>query len=229
MMSWWIISVQIFWGAFSCIFFYDCISNHHFTERAKRKQKTIWVAAQSSAVFQTTTWYLLNHRNAISFLKVCMILKSEESVPVSLPALVLSADHVLLSSTATIKEGSAFLTALNSSLSEYNASSARTAAEHMHFFLISGCPVLQFLFHLFLLLLLFLIISSLLSRIPSILWRTDFYIHLSNGSERFHRMLILSCAFFISTNMMETLFSWIHHLSTNTTCHCERVKSTFYK
>ena len=41
--------------------------------------------------------------------------------------------------------------------------------EHMHFFLIFGCPVLQFLFHLFLLLLLFLIISSLLSRIPSIL------------------------------------------------------------
>lgn len=36
----------------------------------------------------------------------------------------------------------------------------------------------------------------------------DFYIHLSNGSERFHRMLILSCAFFISTNMTETLFSW---------------------
>lgn len=62
-----------------------------------------------------------------------------------------------------------FLTVLNSSLSKYNASSARTAAEHMHFFLIFGCPVLQFLFHLFLLLLLFLIISSLISRIPSIL------------------------------------------------------------
>ena len=209
MRSWRKINVQIFWGAFLCIFFYDCISNHHFTERAKRKQKTIWVAAQSSAVFQTTTWYLLNHQNAISFLKVCMILKSEESVPVSLPALVLSAEHVLLSSTVTIKEGSASLTVLNSSLSKYNASSARTAAEHMHFFLISGCPVLQFLFHLFLLLLLFLIISSLLSRIPSILWRTDFYIHLSNGSERFHRMLILSCVFFLSTNMTETLFSFL--------------------
>ena len=209
MRSWWKINVQIFWGAFLCIFFYDCISNHHFTERIKRKQKTIWVAAQSSAVFQTTTWYLLNHRNAISFLKVCMILKSEESVPVFLPSLVLSADHVLLSSTVTIKEGSASLTVLNSSLSEYNASSARTAAEHMHFFLIFGCPVLQFLFHLFLLLLLFLIISSLLSRIPSILWQTDFCIHLSNGSERFHRMLILSCEFFISTNMTETLFSFL--------------------
>ena len=82
---------------------------------------------------------------------------------------VLSADHALLSSTVTIKEGSAFLTVLNSSLSKYNESSARTAAEHMHFFLVFGCPVLQFLFHLFLLLLLFLIISSLLSRIPSIL------------------------------------------------------------
>lgn len=35
-----------------------------------------------------------------------MILKSEESVPVSLPARVLSADHALLSSTVTIKEGS---------------------------------------------------------------------------------------------------------------------------
>ena len=98
-----------------------------------------------------------------------MILKSEESVHVSLPALVLSADHVLLSSTVTIPEESVYLTALNSSLSEYSVSSARTVAEHMHFFLISGCPVLQSLFHLFLLLLLFLIISSLLSRIPSIL------------------------------------------------------------
>ena len=48
-----------------------------------------------------------------------MILKSEESVPVSLPSLVLSADHALLSSTVTIKEGSAFLTVLNSSLSKY--------------------------------------------------------------------------------------------------------------
>ena len=131
MRSWWKINVQIFWGAFLCIFFYDCISNHHFTERIKRKQKTIWVGAQSSAVFQTTTWYLLNHQNAISFLKVSMILKSEESVPVSLPARVLSADHALLSSTVTIKEGSAFLAVLNSSLSKYNASSARTAAEHM--------------------------------------------------------------------------------------------------
>ena len=74
-----------------------------------------------------------------------------------------------LSFTVAIPEESVCLTALNSSLSEYSVSSARTAAEHMHFFLISGCPVLQFLFHLFLLLLLFLIISSLLSRIPSIL------------------------------------------------------------
>ena len=89
-----------------------------------------------------------------------MILKSEESVHVSLPALVLSADHVLLSSTVTIPEESVYLTALNSSLSEYSVSSARTVAEHMHFFLIFGCPVLQFLFHLFLLLLLFLIISA---------------------------------------------------------------------
>lgn len=120
--------------------------------------------------------------------------------------LVLSADHVLLSSTVTIKEGSAFLTALNSSLSEYSVSSARTAAEHMHFFLISGCLVLQFLFHLFLLLLLLPVISSLLSRIPSILWQTDFFIHLLNGTERFHRTLILSCAFFLSTNITETLF-----------------------
>ena len=76
-----------------------------------------------------------------------MILKSEESVHVSLPALVLSADHVLLSSTVTIPEESVYLTALNSSLSEYSVSSARTVAEHMHFFLIFGCPVLQFLFH----------------------------------------------------------------------------------
>ena len=83
--------------------------------------------------------------------------------------ITLASDPVPLSFTVAIKEGSAFLTVLNSSLSEYNASSARTAAEHMHFFLIFGCPVLQFLFHLFLLLLLFLIISSLLSRIPSIL------------------------------------------------------------
>lgn len=59
---------------------------------------------------------------------------------------------------------------------------------------------------------------------------TDRFLYsLINGSERFHRMLILSCTFFISTNMTETLFSWIHHLSTNTTCHCEIVKSTFYK
>ena len=208
MMSWWIISVQIFWGAFSCIFFYDCISNYHFTERIKRKQKTIWVAAQSSAVFQTTTWYLLNHQNAISFLKHNMILKSEESVHVFHLFHVLSVNSVPLSFPVAIPEESVYLTALNSSLSEYSVSSARTVAEHMHFFLIFGCHVLQFLFHLFLLLLLFLIISSLLSRIPSILWRTDFYIHLSNGSERFHRMLILSCAFFISTNMTETLFSF---------------------
>ena len=82
---------------------------------------------------------------------------------------VLSVNPVPLSFTVAIPEESVHLTALNSSLSEYNASSARTAAEDMHFFLISGCPALQFLFHLFLLLLLFLIISSLLSRIPSIL------------------------------------------------------------
>ena len=44
-----------------------------------------------------------------------------------------------------------------------------TATEHMHFFLICGYLVLRFLFHLFQLLLLFLIISSLLSRTPSIL------------------------------------------------------------
>ncbi len=67
------------------------------------------------------------------------------------------------------REVAVYLTALNSSLSEYSVSSARTAAEHMHFFLICGYLVLQFLFHLFLLLLLFLIISSLLSRTPSIL------------------------------------------------------------
>lgn len=206
MRSWWKINVQIFWDAFLCIFFYDCISNHHFTERIKRKQKTIWVAAQSSAVFQTTTWYLLNHQNAISFLKASMILKSEESVPVFLPFLVLSVNPALLSFTAGIPEGSVSLTVLNSSLSEYSVSSARTAAEHMHFFLISGCLVLRFLFHLFLLLLLFLTISSLLSRTPSILWQTDFFIHLLNGTERFHRTLILSCAFFLSTNITETLF-----------------------
>ena len=139
MMSWWIISVQIFWGAFSCIFFYDCISNYHFTERIKRKQKTIWVAAQSSAVFQTTTWYLLNHQNAISFLKHNMILKSEESVHVFHLFHVLSVNSVPLSFTVAIPEESVYLTALNSSLSEYSVSSARTAAEHMHFFLISGC------------------------------------------------------------------------------------------
>ena len=104
------------------------------------------------------------------------------------------------------QEGSVYLTDLNSSLSKYSVSSARTAAEHMHFFLISGCLVLRFLFHLFLLLLLFSIISSLLSRIPSILWQTNFFIHLLNDSERFHRMLILSCAFFLSINMTETLF-----------------------
>ena len=97
-----------------------------------------------------------------------MILKSEESVHVFLPFLVLSVDPAPLSFTAAIPEGSVSLTALNSSLSEYSVSSARTAAEHMHFFLISGYLVLQFLFHLFLLLLLLPIISSLLSRIPSI-------------------------------------------------------------
>lgn len=98
-----------------------------------------------------------------------MILKSEEAVHVFHLFHVLSVNPAPLSFTVAIPEESVCLTALNSSLSEYSVSSARTAAEHMHFFLISGCPVLQFLFHLFLLLLLFLIISSLLSRIPSIL------------------------------------------------------------
>ena len=98
-----------------------------------------------------------------------MILKSEEAVHVFHLFHVLSVNPVPLTFTVAIKEGSAFLTDLNSSLSEYNASSARTAAEHMHFFLICGYLVLRFLFHLFQLLLLFLIISSLLSRTPSIL------------------------------------------------------------
>lgn len=98
-----------------------------------------------------------------------MILKSEEAVHVFHLFHVLSVNPALLSFTVAIPEESVYLTALNSSLSEYSVSSARTATEHMHFFLICGYLVLRFLFHLFQLLLLFLIISSLLSRTPSIL------------------------------------------------------------
>lgn len=57
-----------------------------------------------------------------------MILKSEDAVPVFLPFHVLSVNPAPLSFTAGIPEGSVSLTVLNSSLSEYSVSSARTAA-----------------------------------------------------------------------------------------------------
>lgn len=125
-----------------------------------------------------------------------MILKSEEAVHVFHLFHVLSVNPVPLSFTVAIPEESVYLTALNSSLSEYSVSSARTAAEP-HALLpdlwMPRSPVPVSLVS---------VIASLSHHQFSAFQNTfypltdRFLYSLINGSERFHRMLILSCCIF---------------------------------